>query len=89
MWLASVYSVASTACYIAYAIDKAAARRGARRIPERVLLLAGLLCGWPGGWLAQRRLRHKNAKTAFQVKFWLTVALNLLILAALAGLFHS
>ena len=77
MWLASVYAVASVVCYMVYAVDKAAARRGERRIPERVLLLIGLLCGWPGGWLAQRRLRHKTAKTSFQVKFWLTVAVNL------------
>jgi uncharacterized membrane protein YsdA (DUF1294 family) len=75
-WLAAAYGVASVLCYIAYAVDKAAAVRRARRIPERTLLLLGLLCGWPGGLLAQRRLRHKTVKTAFQVAFWSTVAVN-------------
>jgi uncharacterized membrane protein YsdA (DUF1294 family) len=47
------------------------------------LLLLGLFCGWPGGLLAQRLLRHKSSKTSFQVKFGLTVLLNVaLVLAA-------
>lgn len=77
LWLASFYGVASVACFIAYALDKSAAIERRRRIPERALLLLGLFCGWPGGLLAQRLLRHKSSKTSFQLKFWLTVALNL------------
>ena len=71
-------------CFIAYAVDKSAAQRGRRRTPERTLLLLGLACGWPGGLLAQRWLRHKSSKTSFLVKFWLYVALNLLAAAGLA-----
>ncbi|MET0319734.1 MAG: DUF1294 domain-containing protein [Duganella sp.] len=77
LWLASVYGVASVLCYIVYAIDKAAAVRRARRVPERTLLLLGLACGWPGGLLAQRRLRHKTVKRSFQVAFWITVVVNI------------
>lgn len=77
LWLASLYGVASLACFIAYAIDKSAAIRQRRRISERTLLLLGLCCGWPGGLLAQRTLRHKSSKTSFLIKFWLTVLLNL------------
>jgi uncharacterized membrane protein YsdA (DUF1294 family) len=40
-------------------------------------LLLGLCCGWPGGLLAQRLLRHKTVKTAFQLAYWCSVALNL------------
>jgi uncharacterized membrane protein YsdA (DUF1294 family) len=40
------------------------------------LLLLGLLCGWPGAVLAQKMLRHKTAKTSFQITFWATVVLN-------------
>ncbi len=83
--MAALYSAASVACFIAYAIDKRAAVRGARRTPERRLLLIGLACGWPGGWLAQRWLRHKSSKTSFLVKFWLCAVLNI---AAVAALFY-
>lgn len=81
--LAALYAVASVACFIAYALDKSAARKGRRRTPERTLLLLGLAGGWPGGLAAQQLLRHKSAKTSFLVKFWLTVFLNLALLVAL------
>ncbi|MCU6498519.1 DUF1294 domain-containing protein [Rugamonas sp. A1-17] len=76
--LAAAYGLASVVCFIAYAVDKSAAVGRRRRISERTLLLMGLAFGWPGGWLAQRWLRHKSIKTSFLVKFWLTAALNLL-----------
>ena len=75
--LAAWYAVLGTACFAAYALDKRAARAGLRRTPERTLLLLGLVGGWPGGLLAQRLVRHKSRKTAFLVKFWLTVVVNL------------
>jgi uncharacterized membrane protein YsdA (DUF1294 family) len=89
-----VYLAASVACFASYARDKAAAQgrlgRGVRRTPERRLLLLGLACGWPGGLLAQRLLRHKTAKRSFQRLFWCSVALNLaLVLAGLAALFEG
>lgn len=77
LWLASVYGVASVACFIAYAVDKSAAVQHRQRISGRTLLLAGLACGWPGGLLAQRWLRHKTAKTSFQIAFWCSVVVNL------------
>jgi uncharacterized membrane protein YsdA (DUF1294 family) len=72
----AVYLGASLACFIAYAIDKSNARAGRWRTSENTLLLCGLACGWPGAVLAQQWLRHKSSKTAFLVKFWLTVILN-------------
>lgn len=80
--LGAWYACASVICFAAYALDKSAARAGRRRTPERTLLLLGLACGWPGALLAQRWLRHKSAKRAFQLKFWFTVVVN----AAVAGL---
>jgi uncharacterized membrane protein YsdA (DUF1294 family) len=79
--LAAAYAVLSLACFIAYAVDKAAARARRQRTPERTLLLLGLAGGWPGAVLAQQWLRHKSAKTAFQVRFWATVAVNCAVLA--------
>jgi uncharacterized membrane protein YsdA (DUF1294 family) len=77
------YALASIACFALYARDKAAARRGERRTPERHLLLLGLAGGWPGALLAQRWLRHKTVKMPFQQLFWLTVGANVAGLYAL------
>lgn len=71
------YLVISLTCFVAYAMDKSAARNGAWRTPERTLLLLGLVCGWPGALLAQQWLRHKTAKRAFQRMFWCTVVANI------------
>lgn len=84
-WAAPLYLVASGVCFIAYAIDKSAARRGAWRTPESTLLMLGLACGWPGGLLAQQLLRHKSNKPSFRAAFWATVVLNVAAFAALAS----
>ena len=81
----ALYLLASIACFAAYAIDKAAARAGRRRTPERTLLLMGMACGWPGALLAQQWLRHKSSKAAFRVRFWVTVILNVGVFATLAA----
>lgn len=73
---AAALACLNLATYATYARDKSAARQGRRRTPESTLLLLGLLGGWPAALLAQQRLRHKTAKTSFQVKFWLTVVAN-------------
>lgn len=83
--LAALYALASVACFIAYALDKAAARKGRRRTPERTLLLLGLAGGWPGALAAQHWLRHKSSKTSFLARFWFTVVLNVAALLALAA----
>jgi uncharacterized membrane protein YsdA (DUF1294 family)/cold shock CspA family protein len=72
----AVYGLASLVCFLAYALDKAAAVQGQWRTPERTLHLLALACGWPGGLLAQQLLRHKTSKPAFRAVFWVTVVLN-------------
>lgn len=82
---AAYYLLLSLLCFAAYAADKAAARRGARRTPESTLHGLALLGGWPGALLAQQYLRHKSVKAEFRQVFWLTVGGNLVALIWLAS----
>ena len=78
--VAGAYLLASVAAFAVYAADKSAARRGAWRTPEGTLHGLALIGGWPGALVAQRVLRHKSSKAAFQVVFWLTVVANCIAL---------
>lgn len=65
--------------FLAYAVDKRAAKRSDRRISENTLHLFSLIGGWPGAIIAQQRLRHKTIKAKFRFLFWITVFVNLAI----------
>jgi uncharacterized membrane protein YsdA (DUF1294 family) len=80
-WIAGGYLLMSILAFIAYAVDKSAAKHNRWRTQESTLHLLGVLGGWPGALLAQRWLRHKSKKTAFLVVFWLTVLINCAALA--------
>ncbi|NIJ76371.1 uncharacterized membrane protein YsdA (DUF1294 family) [Xanthomonas campestris] len=74
--LAFWYAAASILAMLAYRLDKSAAQRGRQRTPEATLHLIALLGGWPGALLAQALFRHKSNKAAFQLRFWITVVVN-------------
>ncbi len=74
--LAGLYFTASIIAFFMYWKDKSSARNGRWRIQERSLLLCGLIGGWPGALIAQQLFRHKSSKTGFQIRFWLSVAVN-------------
>jgi uncharacterized membrane protein YsdA (DUF1294 family) len=59
--------------YGSYALDKRRARAKEWRISEAGLHVTELLGGWPGAFLAQRRLRHKVSKRGYLFVFWLIV----------------
>jgi uncharacterized membrane protein YsdA (DUF1294 family) len=80
--LGAALLVLNAVTVVVYALDKRAARRRTRRVPERTLLLLGLLGGWPGAVVAQRSLRHKTRKASFRRSFVLTVVLNVAVVAA-------
>lgn len=75
-WIVLGYGVMSVVAFLAYALDKARARRGGRRIPERTLHLLELMGGWPGALLAQRVVRHKRRKVSYMVVFALIVLVH-------------
>ncbi len=70
------YAAASIVAFMMYALDKSAAIKHHWRTRESTLHMIALFGGWPGALVAQRLLRHKSAKTSFQVIFWITVVLN-------------
>lgn len=84
-WVGGLYLGASVVAFVAYALDKSAAERGAWRTPENTLHGLALLGGWPGALLAQQWLRHKSSKQDFRRVFWATVMLNVATLAVLGS----
>jgi uncharacterized membrane protein YsdA (DUF1294 family) len=79
--VALAYAVMSVVTLGAMALDKRAAERGARRIPEKSLHTLELLGGWPGSLVAMRLIRHKNRKPAY---FVVTIVIVLLHVAGWA-----
>jgi uncharacterized membrane protein YsdA (DUF1294 family)/cold shock CspA family protein len=75
-WVAAAYLTASFIAFLAYAMDKSAARHRRWRTSEATLHWFSVACGWPGALLAQQLLRHKSSKPAFVSKYWATVIAN-------------
>jgi uncharacterized membrane protein YsdA (DUF1294 family) len=73
-WIAAAAVALSALAFTLYAVDKRRAETRRWRVPESTLHLVALAGGWPGAFLAQRQIRHKNAKASFQFVFWLIVA---------------
>ena len=71
-----LYPLISLASFKLYADDKFHAKQGSWRTPEQTLILCDLAGGWMGGFIAQRRLRHKVSKNSYQMMFWLVVAMH-------------
>ncbi len=72
----SVLAAMSLFTYFAYRSDKRSAEQGTWRVPETTLHAMEFLGGWPGAFIAQRRLRHKTIKVSYQAIFWLIVLLH-------------
>lgn len=68
---------------VIYGLDKMAARKAWRRVPESTLLMFGLVGGWPGAILGQQLFRHKTQKQPFKIYFIVTVVLNISAMVAI------
>ena len=77
LWVFIGYVILSFVTYIVYAVDKSAAKKSRRRIPEKTLHLLSLFGGWSGAMLAQQTLRHKSQKQPFRFIFWCSLFFNL------------
>lgn len=61
----------------AYWLDKRAALKARRRIPETTLHLLSLLGGSPGATFSQQFFRHKRRKRRFMLTHWAIVLMQL------------
>ncbi len=73
--LAAWLLMASRMSWLQYSFDKERAQAEMARLSEATLLGADLLGGWPGGFLAQQKLRHKTCKWGYQFAYWAIVVL--------------
>jgi uncharacterized membrane protein YsdA (DUF1294 family) len=80
-WLQSWLFVISVVTFLTYGYDKLLARGGAARVPERVLLALAFAGGTVGAVLGMRLFHHKTSKESFLERFWLIVALQIVLIA--------
>ena len=66
--------------FMVYGIDKSKARKGAWRIPEKILLTIALVCGGFGAWLAGVIFHHKTRKWYFKTVWFLGIVTTLVAL---------
>ncbi|ENI9337383.1 DUF1294 domain-containing protein [Salmonella enterica subsp. enterica serovar Newport] len=70
-----------------YGIDKTAARKTWRRVPESTLLVFGVVGGWPGEIVGQQLFRHKTQKQPFKTYFIVSVIVSILVTVAIYRLY--
>ncbi|ELJ9342564.1 DUF1294 domain-containing protein [Salmonella enterica] len=70
-----------------YGIDKTAARKTWRRVPESTLLVFGVVGGCPGAIVGQQLFRHKTQKQPFKTYFIVSVIVSILVTVAIYRLY--
>lgn len=70
-----------------YGIDKMAARKAWRRVPESTLLVFGVVGGWPGAIVGQQLFRHKTLKQPFKTCFFLSVIVSVSVMVVIYQLY--
>ena len=76
-WLLAVTGIT----FLTYGYDKLIAGSGATRVPERVLLTLAFAGGTAGALLGMRLFHHKTSKESFLERFWLVVAVQVVVVA--------
>lgn len=75
------FAAVSLVAVLLTVFDKASARAGGRRVPEKILLTVALFGGALAEWLTMKLIRHKTQHPKFMMGLPLIVMLH----AALAG----
>ena len=69
--------------FLSLGYDKLQAKAGGRRIPEKTLLLMGILGGAIGGLLGMQVFRHKTRHSNFWIIYILAAAVQVLLVILL------
>ena len=85
-WLAIYLLVTNVVAFALFGVDKSRARHGARRIPERTLILWAALSGTVGAWLGMRVFHHKTAKQSFVARMALATLFDVVVAIGLIAL---
>ncbi|ASS65615.1 MULTISPECIES: DUF1294 domain-containing protein [unclassified Paenibacillus] len=75
-FLAIYLLLANLLAFAMFGIDKAAARAGRRRIPEKRLFAVSLLGGAPGAWAGMKAWRHKTLHASFRLGIPLLIVVD-------------
>ena len=65
LWIA--YALVNVLAFALFGIDKAKARNGSWRIPEKTLITSAILFGALGAWIGMKVFHHKTRKPLFAV----------------------
>jgi len=84
--LIAYLAIVNVVLFAVMGADKHAARRGARRTPERTLFALALIGGSLGGVLGMTVFRHKTRKPPFALGFPLLLLLHAFLLWRFAPL---
>lgn len=80
-WVQSWLLAITGTTFLTYGYDKLVAGSEATRVPERVLLTLAFAGGTVGALLGMRLFHHKTSKESFLERFWLVVAVQVVVVA--------
>ena len=80
-WVQSWLLAITGMTFLTYGYDKLVAGSEATRVPERVLLTLAFAGGTVGALLGMRLFHHKTSKESFLERFWLVVAVQIVVVA--------
>ncbi len=81
------YAIMTVVTFVLYGADKAKAKRGSWRIPEKTLLLFAMCFGGLGAFLGMKLFRHKTKHTSFRILVPVFMIIQFIIIAVGAYFF--
>jgi len=78
------YAIITLITFVLYGADKAKAKKGKWRIPEKTLLLFAAFFGGLGAFLGMKIFRHKTKHTSFKVLVPVFMIIQFILIAAAA-----